>query len=209
MYLFGFLSSLFLYIKNFKKYLAVFILFFLLIFYSIYRIQNINFGFSSIDRFLLEDYQEDAYTVTSRIDRWFQSVDIGVSHILSGVGLGNYSLYISNKEKQGIFLNVSSKKEFISASQDPHNIFFSTFAETGAVGLISFLVMLLYFFKKDIRILLLENHKFTKSLIIAFWTLFLYGIFNPTSMIKYQVDFFLMRFLIEFLYSKNSKLLSI
>ncbi|OGH16139.1 MAG: hypothetical protein A3C30_02905 [Candidatus Levybacteria bacterium RIFCSPHIGHO2_02_FULL_40_18] len=82
------------------------------------------------------------------------------------------------------------------AAKDPHNVFASTFAETGFLGLGSLVLLLLYFLQKDIGIMKSSND-LSKTFVVSFWTLFVFALLNPSSSIIYQTLFWLLRALIE------------
>jgi len=183
------------FLKEMKKYLLVlFATGFL--FFSLYSILIQSMGFTVVERVFFEDKYEDVLTVTSRIDRWKKSVEIGLSSPLLGVGLGNYYDYLDFSMKRSISLFANQKREFEIASRDPHNIFFKTFAETGFLGLISLIMLLIYFLRKDFSVLK-SNDDLSKAFVVSFWILFSHALFNPTTTAKYQTLFWLFRVLIE------------
>jgi len=98
--------------------------------------------------------------------------------------------------KQHVSLFEQTRKEFELAAYDPHGIFFKIFAETGFLGLFSFLLILGYFLKNDIKILS-SKEEIPKIFVVSFWTLFLYALVNPSYTTKYQVLFWLLRILVE------------
>lgn len=195
MLVFATFTPFILFIKNLKKYLLISIVLFLIFLYSVNKFQILSSGFSVFERFALEPQTEDYSTVTSRIDRWKKSVEIGMSSPITGVGLGNYYDYLSLKEQKNFSTSSLKEKHFELATQYPHNIFFTTFAETGFFGLISFTLLIFYFLKQDLTILFKRNNKLTISFIISFWTLFIFALFNPSITIKYQSLFWLLRIL--------------
>jgi len=188
-------GSVIVFLKEIKKYfLVLFAVGFL--FFSLYSILLQSTGFTVIQRVFLEDEYEDVSTVSSRINRWKKSVEIGLSSPLLGVGLGNYYDYLDSSMKQTISLFGHQEKEFEIAAHDPHNILFKTFAETGILGLMSLIMLLMYFLRKDFNVLKSDNN-LSKAFVVSFWILFSHALFNPTATTKYQVLFWLFRILIE------------
>lgn len=195
MLLFSLFSSFFLFLKTKKT--SLFALFILpLTVYLLYSILTQNIGFTVFDRLLLQSEKEDVNTVTGRIKKWEKTVEMGLSAPLFGVGLGNYYDYLDPSMKQYASLFEQTRKEFELAAYDPHGIFFKIFAETGFLGLFSFLLLLGYFLNKDIGILF-SKEEIPKIFVVSFWTLFLYALVNPSYTTKYQALFWLLRILIE------------
>ena len=182
-------SVLFLF-KDRKKYL-VFVLIVPVIFYLLYISQD----YSVVNRLLLEN-RADVATITGRFDRWSMAFDMGLSSPLIGVGLGNYYDYLPPQFQKSYSSNSLAREEFNSAATDPHNIFFREFAETGVLGLSAFILLFLFFAKQDFYTLKTKN-LFSKSLIISFWTLFIFSVFNPTGVISYSALFWVLRVLIS------------
>lgn len=191
MYLFAFFSSLIF----FRKHFIVLMLIFLFSFYSFYKLQVSFFNFSILQRVLDEDFR-DYSTVVTRIERWQKTINIGRSFPVFGVGLGHYYHYLNWHEQRNFSLFPLERKHFELSAQYPHNIFFSTLAETGFIGLISLVLLIFYFAKKDFYILRSKN-QLAKSFIISFWTLFVFALFNPSINITYQMLFWTIRVAIE------------
>lgn len=163
-----------------------------MLFYIFYTFLARGVGFTTIERLLLEDKQEDVLTVTGRIDRWRKAAEIGFSSPIFGVGLGNYYDNLSIKEQKSFSILRENNEAFERAAQYPHNIFFHTFAETGLVGLLSFLLLLVYFVKKDASIVI-KGDNLSKMFVISFWTLFIHSLFNPAFTTRYLILFWLLR----------------
>ncbi|MFZ5932512.1 MAG: O-antigen ligase family protein [Patescibacteria group bacterium] len=195
MLIFSLFSSLFLFLKTKKTYLLGLFMIPATIFF-LYSVLSRNVGFTVFDRLLLESEREDVKTVTGRVEKWKKTVEIGLSAPLFGVGLGNYYDYLDPAMKQYVSLFEQTRKEFELAAYDPHGIFFKIFAESGFLGLFSFLLLLAYFLKKDFKILLAKDD-IPKTFVISFWTLFLYALINPSYTTKYQALFWLIRVLVE------------
>lgn len=141
---------------------------------------TINTGTSVTQRFLFTD-SEDVYTTTERLKYWNIAREIGISNLIFGVGIGNYYDYLNNKEqmvnigKDGFF----SERKFI-VIDDPHNIFFSTFASTGIVGLFFISSLFFYFLLSDFRYLKRNGgDSLVYFLCVSSWALFFFSFFNP------------------------------
>lgn len=159
-------------------------------------LSNALFGFSIVDRFALKDTQEDIQTLEGRVENIGISVDMGLARPLTGVGLGNYFDNLPSGKKVSISLFNWVRREAEIASTNPHDIFLQTLSETGIVSLIFMVGLLLYFSYLDIKILLKTKDKLRLAYIIAFWALFSYSIFNPTTTLGYNSLFWLLRGLI-------------
>lgn len=196
MLIFALGSSFIAFFKNLKR-TSVFLLSSLILFtIVVYSLFVRGFGFTVIERLLLEDRSEDVLTVTKRFQNWERASEIGISSPLLGVGLGNYFDYLEPSKKY-IYSALEQKlKEFQFAAYDPHNIFFKSFAETGVTGVALLIGVFVYFVKKDTKILS-KKHTFSSILVISFWTLVIHALFNPSFTIKFQIYFWLFRILIE------------
>lgn len=159
-------------------------------------------------RMLLLKNEQELSSIIGRVEMWKNAFYLGISHIFFGVGLGNYFLYQSeiNKLKYSLgykFLKNSTLQVF----DDPHNIFLSIFSQSGILGLISFLILIIKFLKDDLISLFLFINKKNKSIlddslilkinvIISFWLLMIYLTVNPFNTIRSVFYFILFRSLI-------------
>ncbi len=195
MLLFSFVMS-FIFLTK-KRFNQKFIVFFIFIFigYLSYIILNYNFKFSFVDRFALSDKREDVNTIKYRWNNIIISEEMARLQPLFGVGLGNYYDNLPSEKK--IFLSRSNwqNKEAQIASTNPHNIFAQILSELGYISLLFYLIMICYFAISDIRALLGRNI-FAKAVIISFWSLFIYSLFNPTTTLTYNSLFWILRALI-------------
>lgn len=147
---------------------------------------------SSLERLLNIDGPELQENI-SRTSYLKDAFEIGSSLPLFGVGLGNYYdvlLQTSKNKSKNYAENIYSKK-FI-AIDDPHNILLSAYASTGLIGIVGLISLLLYFFIMDLssfQTLPLEG----KSLVITFWSVFIYAFFNPWMYFQYMALFWLIR----------------
>src|SRR6185369_14631582 len=109
-----------------------------------------------------------------------------------GVGLGNYYDHLRNGQTTRLSLLDWRNKETEIASRNPHTILAQLLVESGAIGLVYFAAMLLWFAIADVR-QMLTNNLLKKAYIISFWSLFSYSLFNPTTTLSYVSLFFLLR----------------
>jgi hypothetical protein len=167
-----------------------------IIFLLLYTLMVKATGFSVVERIFLEDRVEDVETVTQRFGAWEVSTQMGFSSPIFGVGLGNYYDHIPSSKKHIFSVFERKQKEFEFAAYYPHNLFFKTLAENGVLGAIIFVLLLIYFAKKDYDILL-NKPVFPKVLVISFWSLFTHVMFNPAITIKIYMTYWILRILIE------------
>jgi len=123
------------------------------------------------------------------------SEEMAQSQPLFGVGLGNYYDNLPPEKKNFLSLSNWQNKEAQIASTNPHNIFAQILSELGFLSLLFYLIMISYFAISDIKILLTQNN-FTKAIIISFWSLFIFSLFNPTTTLTYNSLFWILRALI-------------
>ncbi len=195
MTVFAYLSFLFIFINRIKKYWFILVAI-PVVFYFLYTILYFQTGYTVIDRLLLSR-SIDYSTITSRIKNWGYSFDMGISSPLFGVGLGNYYDYLPPQEQKIFTYSSQQQSEYSLAAPYPHDIFFNTFAETGTVGLLALIFLLIYFLKKDLQIIKTKENGLSKAYVISFWTLFIYGTVNPTDQLAYQTLFWVLRVMIE------------
>lgn len=195
MLVFSYIASfIFLIKKSFRQKFLIFILLIFLGYFS-YVILNYNFNFSFVDRFALVDKREDVNTIRYRWNNIMISEEMARSQPLFGVGLGNYYDNLPPEKKISLSLFNWENKESQIASTNPHNIFAQILSELGFFSLLFYLIMISYFAISDIKILLRQNN-FAKAVIISFWSLFIYSLFNPTTTLTYNSLFWVLRALI-------------
>jgi len=193
-YFFSLTGSLLLYKINFKKLLTFGIIGLSIIlvtnFVSLYTVgQNI------IDRVIYPGKQESE-TITARYNFWREATEIGFSSPIVGVGLGNYFDNLSSKSRELSKSSIVNTYESFITIDDPHNIFFSIFATTGLFGIISFILLTGYFFYTDYKIYV-KNQYEVNSLIIIYWSIFIFSILNPWLYFSYLAFIWFIRGLIE------------
>ena len=173
--------------------LFITVLIFLGGFFYIYQVK----GYSVINRLLLQDKEEDVNSLASRRILINEALSIGKQSLFTGVGLGNYYDHLPSFMKNRRYRMTGQDKTFYDATLlYPHNLFAQIFVETGLLGLLSFIFILGLFIKKDFKILK-GDKDISKALIISFWALVLYAMFNPRTYLTFYVNFFILRILIE------------
>lgn len=162
-------------------------------FFYIYQVK----GYSVLNRLLLQDKEEDVNSLASRGILISEALSIGKQFPLTGVGLGNFYDHLPSFMKNRRYQMIGQNKVFFDATLlYPHNLFAQVFAETGLLGLLSFLFILGIFLRKDFMILK-SNGSISKALIISFWALILYAMFNPRTYLTFYTNLFILRVLIE------------
>lgn len=199
--IFSILSFIYLYKNELKKIKLTKIVWFLAIFMTIFIIglaySNATNGFSIVDRIFLQNKQEDVDTLAFRGVLASQSIKMFLANPVFGVGLGNFYEYIPESMKIQRFNFFGDSRVFYEGTLlYPHNFILQIMAETGSVGLFGFMILIIYFIKKDLNIIK-SNQPLAKTLIICFWSLLLYALFSPKSPLLFYFQFFLLRSLIE------------
>jgi len=161
---------------------------FLLLLLTINSLKYISVN--SINR-IVDPSPADYETIEGRIFYWKKAMDIGKAFPMFGVGLGNFYEYINN-----IALRKSTSPEnLLNTWTHPHNVFFATLAESGVIGLVSYSIIIIYFFFYDL--INFKNKPYQiKLLVVAFWCLFSYSLIYPAVKITYGVLFWSLRVLI-------------
>ena len=145
---------------------------------------------SVLTRFLFEE--EETKTITSRVSYWKDALEIGLRSPFVGVGLGNYFDNLSTSSKKtNETSQIDRYRKFIFID-DPHSIFFSIFATTGIIGLLSFLSVLSFFLIRDLSGIRSQNELPT-LIICMFWGLFIFSLMNPWVNFSYLSFMFLIR----------------
>jgi len=190
MVLFSLMLTIIFILKKKKKVFLIFsiVLGFLLINY--FGLKSTIFPKITIERISFSE--EEFGSIIGRFNMWDYAYQMFRSSPLLGIGLGNYYDYLPKKEKT--VYSIFKEKESVNRVTlcNVHNIFFWLVAETGLLGLISFIFLLVYFLRQDWNILR-SSDILNKSLIISFWTLFLYSFFNPLIGLRFQIIFFILR----------------
>lgn len=198
MFIFVIIGTFFIYKEKLSKRLVL-TTFFLFLVLIIFYFVNLK-SYSPFSTTLLERFfePEGASTVISRFDIWKHSIGVFLSSPFVGVGLSNFgeylpvSLYWENFFRKSIYrLNLPP------AYVDPHNMFFKFLSETGIFCFSVFIFMFIFFLIKDFKVLTKKNTKkevlVQKSLIVGFWSLFIYLFLNPINFPKFFLFFSLYR----------------
>jgi len=184
------LSSLFIFRKELKSYLILFVISIIVFILAVGLLSNLKGkGGNVIDRLLLNEV-EDAETIISRFAFWSDAVSMGLNNPITGVGLGNYLDNLSQRNKLNSMSSTRTGKFVLI--DDPHNIFMSIFAETGVLGLIGVILMFVHFFISDVSIFKAKN-TITQLTILSFWGLFIYSLLNPWLNLTYLIQIFFIR----------------
>lgn len=188
--LYSFIASGVVIQKKFVRTVIYFIAIAVLLYVG-YAATSLLNGYNALDR-LITPEAEDYITLKDRAYYWAQSIGMGLSHPLTGVGLGNFYDYLTNKSIITTSLS-DPKNEFLKITWiHPHNIFFGTFAETGFIGLATLIGLLCYMVLYDIKAFL-ERDAEVKIFIISFWGLFLFSLINPATTLSYTILFWVLR----------------
>lgn len=180
-------GSLVFFKKISPKKIFILLLSFLVIGFLINNFMRYYSGYSFVDRILLEDEIKDVRPVNFRLEQLKNGLEMGKSTLL-GVGLGNYYDSLGSISKNNFIVNKSQLVSSQGAQEFVHNIFGAVLAESGYISLFIFLLILWLFIRKDIYVLK-KGQDYEKAFIIAFWSLFSYGLFNPILPASYQVLF--------------------
>lgn len=145
-------------------------------------------SYSFYDRLLFSDEIEDVESITSRYDQIQTTLYIGTISPL-GAGLGNFYDNLPVAEKD---FSQSAPPAEVSAKEYVHNNLATVIAESGYIAFALFAFLLIQFAVADIKTLTTKDG-YKKAFVFAFWSLFLYGFFNPPIPVSYQVLFWGMR----------------
>ena len=166
-----------------------------LLFFVFYGITADIAGYNAFDR-IISPESEDYTTISDRFYYWEKGIEMGKSQPITGVGLGNYYEHLTNKETVRNSLS-DPKNTFMKITWiHPHNVFVALFAETGFLGLGSFVLLLCYFIVTDFGSFTLTS-PLHKALVLSFWGLFAFSLINPAAILNYAVLFWLIRIFIE------------
>ncbi|GIW62183.1 MAG: hypothetical protein KatS3mg091_662 [Patescibacteria group bacterium] len=176
-----------------KKIIIPLLLIFLIFYFSNFFAIKV-FNKSALFRIIFPE-NTDYRNINIRIEMWKKAIEIGNSNLLLGVGLGNYYYYFDSSLKNYSQFYLLKKDEYTLTN--PHNIFFSLFSESGVLGVISFMLLVIYFFSFDFKYI--KNNRKNLlffSLILSFWGLFMVSLFHPIYDLTYLSLFWILRGLI-------------
>jgi len=157
-----------------------------------------TFNFTVIDRFLLEEEGRDYSPIQWRLEMYRESIFMAQSHI-TGVGLGGFFNALPENQIKLTTLYGGREKIALGAlTSGPHNIFFQYLGETGIIGLILFVILMLFWTLKDFKVMMSnkKNMLEKKALTISFWTLMIIVQFFPAINLSFYTLFFLLRSLL-------------
>jgi O-antigen ligase len=166
-----------------------------IIFYFTNIITSIGLGYNALDRLIQPD-QSDYLTIKDRFYYWNLAVEMGLSKPLFGVGLGNFFDYIPGNKNVNLSLFDYQNNFFKITWVHPHNLFFGVIAETGFVGLLALLTMLLFFTYEDYRAVKKHKDRTLNLLVVSFWFVFLFSLINAPISLAYLGLFWVLRGLI-------------
>jgi len=181
-------GSLLIFRKIGKQKLFIIITSVLFIGVLVNSIMLVTLNYTYLDRVVLENESRDIKPLNFRNNQIQNAFAIAQANFL-GAGLGNYYDNLS-KSASTLFTitNQNQQTAYLGAQEFVHNIFGTFLAEAGFVSLILFLILLICFARADL-VELKQNNYNKKAIIIAFWSLFSYGLFNPILPASYQVFF--------------------
>ena len=165
---------------------------FLIVGYLANGIMNTHLGYSYLDRITLESETRDVNPINFRSDQFGNAIQMS-KNSLFGVGLGNYYDQLPGITKHRFLIaNKSQQIAQQGAQEFVHNVFGAILAESGLISVLVFLILIILFAKNDLLIIK-QADQVQKALVIAFWSLFSYGLFNPVLPASYQVIFWGLR----------------
>jgi O-antigen ligase len=110
-----------------------------------------------------------------RIDRWMAAVSMFLHHPILGVGYGNYP---EEYYRHIWFVKATTLTDRMGA----HNLYLEILAETGFLGLVAFLGLIVTFFRESLKLIKELNDSFWNSLTIgvmgAMLTYLVHGVVN-------------------------------
>jgi len=153
------------------------------------------------ERIFAPSESSDYETIIFRIDSIKHSALLLQSSPLLGVGLGNYPLYPAiHRYVPPYEFGKSAQNRYDKAvPASPHNIFAQVGAETGIVGLGSFVFLIFWFIRKDVE-MWRKGKDIKMVLSFCSWIIFLTFLFNPSHTLYISGWFWFLRGVI---YSKN------
>ena len=130
-----------------------------------------------ISRFDIND--ENTISVRSRVNQITTAYDL-LKQKPFGVGLGNYYEYLPaiQKNQNYAITNKLQKQESILAEENIHNIFGLIAVESGILGFAVFILFIALCVRNDVLLFFKKKHE-KIPFVIAFWSMFIYSLFNP------------------------------
>ncbi len=195
MVLFSLFGSFIVFFKRSKMvvYFLMVVFMFLYIGYKASGLLGDNYN--SLTRLIFPE-QEEQNSIRGRLYMWGYSIKLAQAYPLFGVGLGNFYDFLPAVKKYPHQSLGDPKGELAQVSEShPHSIIFGTLAESGYLGLISLILLIGYFALTDLRAFLRKKPK-VNLVIVSFWSLFIFALFNPPVILQYLVLFWILRALI-------------
>jgi len=179
--------------KSILNKLFILLILILLIFSSLNPLLKQFSGYTVIDRFTEREEYEDNSSIAWRFNMFNTSIKLAQTNRF-GVGIGNMFDFLSKRELKNI---LGEKTIALSAlNAGPHNIFFQFLAETGYPGLIVFILLILFYLKKDFSIIKKGPNTEKMVFISMFWSLIFIAQFFPAINLTFYTLFFVLRALI-------------
>lgn len=205
MLIFASILSLLFFIR--RKILIIFSVILIIVSTTALSISKNTIGINLIDRIYMNNVRADYETLVFRKDMILEGIRVNQANPIFGVGLGNLNYYFSTNINTNIFMQENVyRRNLPSSSNYIHNLLVTTLAETGILGFLAIILLLLNFLFKDLNNLFKEKSNLKKAVIISFWTLILFSLFNPHMIIRFYVLFWLYRIIIERLRVLESKI---
>ncbi len=180
--------------RNFLKPTFGIIIFSLVIGIISFTITNKAYVF---ERFNILESGENIETISSRVTQVMIAIEFGKNPL--GIGLGNYYDNIPTAKKHSLNLSKNDRTEQFEVNSGIHNNFATVLAESGFLSLVFFLGITIVSMIKDSQFLIKMSPFSTRhATIVSFWSLFIYGLFNPPVPASYQFQFWFLRGLLEY-----------
>lgn len=146
-----------------------------------------------INRFTDPEEYGKYSAVAFRLKMYKTAFDLGNSKLF-GVGLGNMYDYV--QKSMGSQVSINKQFTLFSFMGGAHNIILQIFAETGFFGLLSLIILLIFWLIKDLTLFRKGILKEKIVYVLMFWTLVFISQFIPAYNITFFIFFFLLRGLI-------------
>ncbi len=162
------------------------------------------FGFSLVERIFRPKVERDLETIDIRFTYWQTAINNFKYYPLFGTGPNSYNEISEFPVRRYYLANVGDKGGFTVKEDEGigiHNVFFERLSDTGLFGLLTFLALLFYFFRKDaLQVLRLsDTYQRNKYILLALssWSWIMYGITDNGFGAQGYVTFFFLRAFIE------------
>lgn len=146
-------------------------------------------------RFLLID-SIDKTTISERIDLLSRSWQFIKAYPIWGIGLGKFESSSTITKVSIPPLIISSSEIIMDYIPDTHNLLLEFATESGLIGLIILLIVIVMFIRQDLLLIRLYHHPEINLLIIASWLFIIGAMFNSYSKAALYT-FFILRGLLQ------------